>query len=133
MPPTTPSSESARDRLRRATASLDVAELTGSPFAMSHALAEVARCHRELQASASAEAHFEAAVRIGEAANVQRDGFGEEIAFVRREEAVVRLEPGAIPRDAVMGARRGRAVGFPRAGNARDGPRDVGRLGESGQ
>ena len=63
MPPTTPSSESARDRLRRATASLDVAELTGSPFAMSHALAEVARCHRDLQAAASAEAYFEAAVR----------------------------------------------------------------------
>lgn len=56
-------SEPARDRLRRACASLDLAELTGSPFAMSHALAEVGRCHRDLQAEASAEAYFEAAVR----------------------------------------------------------------------
>jgi len=56
-------SEPARDRLRRACASLDLAELTGSPFAMSHALAEVGRCHRELHAEASAEAHFESAVR----------------------------------------------------------------------
>lgn len=56
-------SEPARDRLRRASASLDLAELTGSPFAMSQALAEVGRCHRELQADASAEAYFESAVR----------------------------------------------------------------------
>jgi hypothetical protein len=56
-------SEPARDRLRRASASLDLAELTGSPFAMSNALAEVARCHRELQAETSAEAYFESAVR----------------------------------------------------------------------
>jgi len=55
--------EPVRERLRRASASLDLAELTGSPFAMSQALAEVARCHREMQATASAEAHFDAAVR----------------------------------------------------------------------
>ncbi|MCC6247640.1 MAG: hypothetical protein IT499_07760 [Rubrivivax sp.] len=56
-------SQNVRDRLRRASASLDLAETTGSPFAMSQALAEVARCHREMQAAASAESHFEAAVR----------------------------------------------------------------------
>jgi hypothetical protein len=56
-------SESARERLRRASASLDLAELTGHPFAMSQALAEVARCYRELQAETRGEAHFEAAVR----------------------------------------------------------------------
>jgi hypothetical protein len=55
--------EAARERLRRASASLDLAELTGSPFAMSQALAEVARCHRELHAEVSAEAHFETATR----------------------------------------------------------------------
>jgi len=56
-------SESARERLRRASASLDLAELTGHPFAMSQALAEVARCYREMQAETRGEAHFEAAVR----------------------------------------------------------------------
>lgn len=56
-------SESARERLRRASASLDLAELTGHPFAMSQALAEVARCYRDMQAETRGEAHFEAAVR----------------------------------------------------------------------
>lgn len=55
--------EAARERLRRACASLDLAELTPHPYAMSQALAEVARSHAELDAAASAEAHFEAAVR----------------------------------------------------------------------
>jgi hypothetical protein len=55
--------EHLREQLRRASASLDLAELTGQPFAMSQALAEVARCHRELRARASAEMHFECAVR----------------------------------------------------------------------
>jgi hypothetical protein len=49
--------------MRRACASLDLAEMTGSPFAMSQALAEVARCHRELHDDRVAEAHFELAVR----------------------------------------------------------------------
>jgi len=56
-------SESARERLRRASASLDLAELTGHPFAMSQALAEVGRCYRDMQAETRGEAHFEAAVR----------------------------------------------------------------------
>ncbi|MBL8286513.1 MAG: hypothetical protein JNL85_00885 [Rubrivivax sp.] len=55
--------EASRDRLRRACASLDLAELTGSPFAMSQALAEVARSHRELHDEAAAELHFAGAVR----------------------------------------------------------------------
>jgi hypothetical protein len=54
--------EPAREALRRACASLDLAELTGSPFAMSQALAEAARCYRELHADVSAESHLEAAV-----------------------------------------------------------------------
>lgn len=61
-PPTSPT-EAARDRLRRACASLDLAELTGSPFAMSQALVEVARSHRDLHDEAAAERHFAAAVR----------------------------------------------------------------------
>ena len=56
-------SDPVPDRLRRACASLDLAELTGSPFAMSQALAEVARCHRDLYDDRTAEAHFELAVR----------------------------------------------------------------------
>lgn len=64
MPFATPlAAEPARDALRRACASLDLAELTGSPFAMSQALAEVGRCYRELRADASAEVHFESALR----------------------------------------------------------------------
>jgi hypothetical protein len=59
----TPPAEATRERLRRACASLDQAELTGLPYAMSQALAEVARCHRELASDASAESHFETAVR----------------------------------------------------------------------
>lgn len=55
--------ESTRERLRRASAGLDVAELSGRPFAMSQALAELARCYLELAAQPSAEAHFESAVR----------------------------------------------------------------------
>lgn len=55
--------EPLREALRRACASLDLAELTGAPFAMSQALAEVARCYRDLQAEADAELHFERAVR----------------------------------------------------------------------
>lgn len=60
---TSAAAEPVRDALRRACASLDLAELTGSPFAMSQALAEVARCYRDLQVESSAEAHFELAVR----------------------------------------------------------------------
>lgn len=37
--------------------------MTGAPFAMSQSLAEVARCHRDLRDEATAEIHFEAAVR----------------------------------------------------------------------
>lgn len=55
--------EPAREALRRACASLDLAELTGSPFAMSQALVDVARCYRELRSDASAETHFESALR----------------------------------------------------------------------
>ena len=61
--PLASATEAARDRLRRACASLDLAELTGSPFAMSQALVEVARSHRELNDEAAAELHFAAAVR----------------------------------------------------------------------
>jgi hypothetical protein len=55
--------EATRERLRLACASLDLAETTGSAFAMSQALAEVARCHRELRDPETAEVHLEAAVR----------------------------------------------------------------------
>ena len=55
--------ENTRDALRRASASLDLAELTGRPYAMSQALAEVARCYHRLGAEAGTEAHLEAAVR----------------------------------------------------------------------
>lgn len=63
MPLNPPPADPLRERLRRACAHLDLAESTGQPFLMSQALAEVARCHRELAADASAEAHFDAAVR----------------------------------------------------------------------
>ncbi len=55
--------ETTRRRLRRACASLDLAEVTGSPYSMSRALTEVARSHLELGALATAEAHFESALR----------------------------------------------------------------------
>lgn len=63
LPPDAEPAQTAREALRRAAASLDLAELTGSPFAMSHALAEVGRCYRGLGLLDSAEAHLEAAVR----------------------------------------------------------------------
>lgn len=63
MPNTSASAEVTRNRLRRACALLDLAELSRQPYAMSQALAEVARCHRELAADASAEAYFVSAVR----------------------------------------------------------------------
>lgn len=63
MPTDTSRTEAARERLRRACAGLDQAELTARPYSMSQALAEVARCHGDLDAPASAEAHFDAAVR----------------------------------------------------------------------
>lgn len=52
----------AREALRRACAALDLAELSARPFAMSQALARVARCYLELDAPAPAEACFERAV-----------------------------------------------------------------------
>ena len=63
MPATPLYAEATRDALRRACASLDLAELTGNPFAMSQALAEVARCYCDLGAETSAEPYLEAAVR----------------------------------------------------------------------
>lgn len=63
MPLAPQPTESARDRLRRASASLDLAEVTGHPFAMSQTLAEVARAYQDLGVETSAESHFEAALR----------------------------------------------------------------------
>ena len=63
MPATPLFAEAARDALRRACASLDLAELRGSPFAMSQALAELARCYCDMNAEGSAESFLEAAVR----------------------------------------------------------------------
>jgi hypothetical protein len=55
--------EAPREALRRACASLDLAELTGHPFTMSQALAEVGRCYHALEIETSAEAHLGNAVR----------------------------------------------------------------------
>lgn len=53
----------AREALRQAAAVLDIAELTGQPFAMSEALAQVGRCYRGLGAHGAAEAAFAQALR----------------------------------------------------------------------
>lgn len=53
----------AREALRQAAALLDIAELTGQPFAMSEALAQVGRCYRGLGAHGAAEAAFAQALR----------------------------------------------------------------------
>jgi hypothetical protein len=63
MPTLASCTETALERLRLAGAGLAQAKLAGCPYAMSQALAEVARCHRALAAHASAEAHLDAALR----------------------------------------------------------------------
>ena len=55
--------EAARESLRQAAAALDVAEAEGQAHQISRALARVAACYRSLCAMASAEAHFDAALR----------------------------------------------------------------------
>jgi hypothetical protein len=55
--------EAARESLRQAAAALDVAEADGQAHQISRALARVAACYRSLCAMASAEAHFDAALR----------------------------------------------------------------------
>lgn len=61
-PPPQPSA-AAREAMRRAAAELDAAEAQGQPHAMSHALAQVARCYRAVDALAAAESGFELALR----------------------------------------------------------------------
>jgi tetratricopeptide (TPR) repeat protein len=56
-------SPSARDALRRAASALDAAEAAGHPYLMSQALAQVARCYRDVGALAGAETGFELALR----------------------------------------------------------------------
>jgi hypothetical protein len=53
----------AREALRQAAAILDIAELTGQPFAMCEALAQMGRCYRALAAHTAAEASFAQALR----------------------------------------------------------------------
>ena len=55
--------ETAREALRQACASLDGAERAANSFAMSQALAEVARCYQNLGANALAESYFEKSLR----------------------------------------------------------------------
>lgn len=57
--------EPARQALRDAAAALDEAEIGGSPFSMSQALARLARCHRALGALACTETYLEMALRWG--------------------------------------------------------------------
>ena len=55
--------ESSRESLRRAAAALDVAETGGQPQAVSLALARMAACYRSFREMASAESHYEEALR----------------------------------------------------------------------
>lgn len=55
--------EPSRERLRRAAAALDAAEAGGQPQAVSLALARMAACYRSVREMASAEIHYEAALR----------------------------------------------------------------------
>jgi hypothetical protein len=53
----------ARDALCQAAALLDIAEITGQPFAMCEALAQMGRCYRGLGAHEAAETAFAQALR----------------------------------------------------------------------
>lgn len=53
----------ARDALRQAAALLDVAELSGQPFAICEALAQMGRCYRGLGVHDAAETAFAQALR----------------------------------------------------------------------
>ena len=55
--------EPSRERLRRAAAALDAAEAGGQPQAVSLALARMAACYRSVREMASAESHYEEALR----------------------------------------------------------------------
>ena len=57
-----------RDALSRATSMLDAAEAQGHPYLMSQALAQVARCYRDIGALAGAETGLELALRWARAA-----------------------------------------------------------------
>ncbi|MBL8340447.1 MAG: hypothetical protein JNL30_03175 [Rubrivivax sp.] len=115
MPNTPASAEVIRQRLRRACAVLDLAELSSQPYAMSQALAEVARCHRELAAEASAENYFVSAVRWARLC-----GSVDHVADLLCEaaDAAVRLA-AANTRAPEAGASPGQTAGFGgRAGHS---------------
>jgi tetratricopeptide (TPR) repeat protein len=63
MAPSTLLDESSRENLRRAAAALDAAEAGGQSHAVSLALSHMAACYRSVRAMASAESHYEAALR----------------------------------------------------------------------
>jgi hypothetical protein len=52
---------------------------------------------RKPAARSNASANDENFMRAGQSAHVEHGGFPEQIPLVRREERIVRFEPGAIP------------------------------------
>ena len=108
---------------------LALAQETGRNLVAMIARSSAAELRGEGSASTDARAVNEYLVSIGETADVQRDGFGEQVPLVRREEAVMRLEPRTIPGEAVVVACGGWAVGLPRAGHADGWPAPGHRLG----
>jgi hypothetical protein len=88
---------SARDELRRAVAGLDDAETRAQPVEMSQALAAVARCYRQLQAMASAEATFAAALRW--ACHAGSRDLVVDLLCELAETAALQLGPSTSPAD----------------------------------
>jgi hypothetical protein len=89
-----------RDALCQAAAILDIAELTGQPFAMAEAHAQMGRCYRGLSAHEAAEASFAQALRwswLTGSADMATDLLCDlaEVAADRADHAEEHAEPAA--------------------------------------